>query len=295
MPPDQPPTSPSGDGPESGANCEPVRLEQLRKVPLFDRLSPSAAELLCSLLAAKDFKPGTRLFNTGDVGDAMYIIEHGSVRITLTDADGQAVILAELRDGDFFGEMALVDGHPRSANATVVEETRMVVLTRENFLSFIQSDHQIMLAMLVAMATRLRRTDNLLRHRVSRNANAEEDAHTTGADRAADLIARFGGSWKFIATFSFLLTCWVLVNTLVFLNHGFDPYPFLLLSTALNMLAAFQAPIIMMSQNRQSRKDRLRADLDYEVNLKNEVLLTEIRTMLYDQQRRDREDALSRS
>ena len=260
MPPDQPPTSPSGDGIESEASCEPVRLGQLRKVPLFDRLTPSAAELLCSLLAAKDFKPGTRLFNAGDAGDAMYIIEHGSVRITLTDADGQAVILAELRDGDFFGEMALVDGHPRSANATVVEGTRMVVL----------------------------------RHLVSRNANAVAVAHTTGADRAADLIARFGGSWKFIAAFSFLLTCWVVVNTLVFLNRGFDPYPFLLLSTALNMLTALQAPIIMMSQNRQSSKDRLRADLDYEVNLKNEVLLTEIRTMLYDQQRRDREDSLSR-
>ncbi len=294
MAPDQPPTNPSGDGPESGASCEPVRLEQLRKVPLFDRLSPPATELLCTLLTAEDFKPGTRLFNAGDAGNAMYIIEHGGVRITLTDADGQAVILAELRDGDFFGEMALVDGHPRSANATVVEETRMVVLTRENFLSFIQSDHQIMLAMLTAMATRLRRTDNLLRHRISRNANAEADAHTTGADRAADLIARFGGSWKFIITFSFLLTCWVVVNTLVFLNRGFDPYPFLLLSTALNMLTALQAPIIMMSQNRQSSKDRLRADLDYEVNLKNEVLLAEIRTMLYDQQRRDRENVLSR-
>ncbi len=115
--------------------------------------------------------------------------------------------------------------------------------------------------------------------------NVEDAAHTTGADRAADLIARFGGSWKFIITFSVLLSCWMLLNTMIFLNHGFDPYPFLLLSTALNMLAAFQAPIIMMSQNRQSSKDRLRADLDYEVNLKNELLLTEIRNRLYEEQR----------
>jgi uncharacterized membrane protein len=115
-----------------------------------------------------------------------------------------------------------------------------------------------------------------LRHRVSRNVNQEEAARLTFADRAADRIAEFGGSWKFITTFLSFLVAWVLVNTWVLVTRAFDPYPFLLLSTALNMLAALQAPIIMMSQNRQAHKDRLRANLDYQVNLKNELLLSDI-------------------
>src|SRR5207249_422176 len=113
-------------------------------------------------------------------------------------------------------------------------------------------------------------------HLATRNVNEEEASHLTLGDRMADVIAEFGGSWKFILTFVTLLNLWVLVNTWLLLNKGFDPYPFLLLSTVLNMLAALQAPIIMMSQNRQSHKDRLRADLDYKVNLKNELALNEI-------------------
>ena len=272
---------PAGDA----SSCEPLQLERLRKVPLFSCLSTEAIEQLCSLVVVREYHAPHRLFQTGDKGDAMYLIEQGSVRISVTDADGHEVTLSELHEGEFFGELALIDGHERSAGATVLEDTRLAILQREDFISFVMSNDQAMLGMLKEMARRLRRTDNVLRHRVARNPNVEHAAHTTGADRAADLIARFGGSWKFIITFSVLLTCWIMVNALLFLNRGFDPYPFLLLSTALNMLAAFQAPIIMMSQNRQSSKDRLRADLDYEVNLKNELLLTEIRNRLYEDQR----------
>ncbi len=263
----------------------PHQVEQLRKVPLFSALSTEALDQLCNLVVSRDYDATCRLFQTGDTGDAMYLIEQGRVRISVTDADGHEVTLSELSEGDFFGELALIDGQERSAGATVFEDTRLAILKREDFISFVMSNDQAMLAMLKEMARRLRRTDSVLRHRVARNPNVEDAAHTTRADRAADLIARFGGSWKFIITFSVLLCCWVLLNTMIFLNRGFDPYPFLLLSTALNMLAAFQAPIIMMSQNRQSSKDRLRADLDYEVNLKNELLLTEIRNRLYEEQR----------
>src|SRR5438876_11374307 len=128
----------------------------------------------------------------------MYFIEGGRVRITVTDADGREVILASLGHGDFFGEMAILDGHGRSADATVTEDSRLAVLTRENFLTFVSSDARIVLEMLSAVTRRLRRTDDLLRHRVSRNANEEDAKHLTLADRAADKIARFGGSWKFI-------------------------------------------------------------------------------------------------
>ena len=130
--------------------------------------------------------------------------------------------------------------------------------------------------MLTALANRLRHTDELLRHSSTRNVNVEEAAQLTLADRAADIIAEFGGSWKFILTAVFLFNLWILVNSWILANRGFDAYPYLLLSTALNMVAALQAPIILMSQNRQSHKDRLRAEIDYQVNLKNELALNEI-------------------
>jgi uncharacterized membrane protein len=135
----------------------------------------------------------------------------------------------------------------------------------------------------------LRRTDELLRHRVSRNVNQEEAARLTVADRAADRIAEFGGSWKFIIAFLAFLLLWTALNTWIFITHAFDPPPYLLLSTALNMLAALQAPIIMMSQNRQAHKDRLRANLDYQVNLKNELLLSDILRRLDELKRKSRD------
>ena len=270
--------------PEGIETCGPVQIEQLLEVPLFNGLSATAAKKLCSLLVSREFKAPTRLFNAGDSGDAMYLIERGRVRITVTDADGREVTLTEMHEGEFFGEMALIDGHERSAGATVLEDTRLAILTREDFLAFVASDPQVMLAMLGEMARRLRRTDNLLRHRVARNVNAEDAAHTTAADRAADLLARFGGSWGFIAFSIALILFWIALNSYI-LAKGFDPAPYQMLNLVLAVVAGLQAPIIMMSQNRQSQKDRLRADLDYEVNLKNELLLTEIRTLLLERRR----------
>ncbi len=248
----------------------------LRSVPLFSSLDSKATAELGGYLTIHDYPESSTIFRTGDPGDAMYLIDVGKVHITLTDADGHSVILAVLGPGDFFGEMAMLDGHGRSANAIATEDARLAKLTREDFLSFMKSDPRVTLELLTSLTARLRRTDDLLRHRVSRNVNQEEQAQLTFADRAADKIAEFGGSWKFITVFMTFLMIWVVVNTWVLITRAFDPYPYLLLSTALNMLAALQAPIIMMSQNRQAHKDRLRANLDYQVNLKNELLLSDI-------------------
>jgi CRP/FNR family transcriptional regulator, cyclic AMP receptor protein len=252
----------------------------LRSVPLFAALNDAAVEELCGYLHPVELKGGASLFRVGDSGDAMYFIESGRVRITVTDADGREVILASLGHGDFFGEMAMLHGHGRSADATVTEDSRLAVLTRENFLTFVSSDSRIVLEMLSAITQRLRRTDDLLRHRISRNANEEDARNLTLADRAADKIARFGGSWKFIIFSVVLLIVWMAVNMMLLQAQAFDPYPFVLLNLVLGMMAALQAPIIMMSQNREAQKDRLRADLDYQVNLKNEMLLGEILRLL---------------
>ena len=252
----------------------------LRGVPLFAALDDAAVEELCGYLHPVELKGGSRLFRVGDSADAMYIIESGRVRITVTDADGREVILASLGHGDFFGEMAMLDGHGRSADATVTEDSCLAVLTRENFLTFVSSDARIVLEMLSAITRRLRRTDDLLRHRVSRNANEEDARNLTLADRAADKIAEFGGSWKFIAFEIGLFLSWMAANTWLLTKPGFDPYPYVFLNLVLAIICGLQAPIIMMSQNREAQKDRLRADLDYQVNLKNEILLGEILRLL---------------
>ena len=252
-----------------------MTLEALRSVPLFASLDDNAARELRSLLSERNVSRNTRLFRQGDMGDAMYLIESGRVRISIRDHDKKDLVLAELAQGDFFGEMSLIDGRQRSADAHVIEDSRLAILSRQAFLLFVRSNPDIALEMLSALSDRLRRTDELLRSRVSRNANDEERARATIADRAADLIAEFGGSWKFIGVSIALILFWIVFNSYI-LVRGFDPAPYQMLNLVLAVIAGMQAPIIMMSQNRQGEKDRLRADLDYQVNLKNELSLAEV-------------------
>ncbi len=252
-----------------------MTLEALRSVPLFASLSDEAATDLRELLREKDATTSTRLFNKGETGDAMYLIETGRVRISIKDEEQKEITLTELAQGDFFGEMSLIDGRQRSADATVVEDARLAVLPRQDFLKFVRMNPDVALGMLAALSDRLRRTDELIRSRVSRNVNEEQERRSTMADRAADLIAEFGGSWKFIIASMGIIAFWIALNSII-LFRGFDPAPYQMLNLGLAIIAGMQAPIIMMSQNRQGEKDRLRADLDYQVNLKNELSLAEV-------------------
>ena len=252
-----------------------MTLEALRSVPLFASLTDDAATELRNLLAIKDVAASTELFHKGDTGNAMYLIETGRVRISIVDEDEKEITLAELAQGDFFGEMSIIDGRQRSADAKVVEDARLAVLSRPDFLAFVRSNPDVALGMLGALSDRLRRTDELIRSRVSRNANEEQRKRATMADRAADMIAEFGGSWKFIGVSIGLIVFWIVFNSYI-LFGGFDPKPYQMLNLVLAVIAGMQAPIIMMSQNRQGEKDRLRADLDYRVNLKNELSLAEV-------------------
>ena len=256
-------------------NANEMTLEALRSVPLFASLTDAAAMELRSLLRTENVSAGTQLFHKGDSGNAMYLIETGRVRISITDDDRREITLAELAQGDFFGEMSIIDGRQRSADASVIEDGRFAILSRPEFLTFVRSNPDVALLMLGALSDRLRRTDELLRSRVSRNVNEEERKRATMADRAADLIAEFGGSWKFIGVSIALIVFWIIFNSYILFN-GFDPKPYQMLNLVLAVIAGMQAPIIMMSQNRQGEKDRLRADLDYRVNLKNELSLAEL-------------------
>jgi uncharacterized membrane protein len=252
-----------------------MTLDAIRSVPLFASLNDDAAHELHTLLQIRYVTSGTSLFRAGDKGDAMYLIQSGRVRIAVTDEDRKEIVLAELAQGDFFGEMAIIDGKQRSADATVLEDARLSVLSRDDFLRFINRNPGLALEMLSATFQRLRHTDRMLQQRVSRNVNEEQEKRMTIADRAADMLAEFGGSWKFIGAALGLIVFWIVLNSYI-LIRGFDPLPYQMLNLTLAVVAGLQAPIIMMSQNRQGAKDRLRADLDYQVNLKNEIALNEV-------------------
>lgn len=254
-----------------------MTLEALRSVPLFASLDDEAADALRGLLEVHKETAGNVLFRAGDRGDAMFLIEDGRVRIHLRDADGDDVTLAELARGDFFGEMSILDGQPRSAQATVTEDAHLFVLSREDFLSFVRRSPDVALKMMSAITHRLRRTDDLLRVRVSRNLNEVDAERLTPADRLADSLSEFGGSWKFIVLTLLLIFIWIPLNTWFLPAESRpDPSPYDLFALFLGVIAGLQVPIILMSQNRQEEKDRLRADLDYQVNLKNELAIAEV-------------------
>ncbi|MFL6228481.1 MAG: DUF1003 domain-containing protein [Pyrinomonadaceae bacterium] len=253
-----------------------MTIEALRSVPLFASLDDTEARELLALLKTETLALGTLLFRQGDAGDAMYLIEDGRVRIYIVDEGDEEVTLAELARGDFFGEMAIIEGKPRTANARVVEDARLATLSRADFHDYVQHNADVALAMVGAISERLRRTDELLRRRVSRNANEEERAQQTFTDRLADRMTEFGGSWAFILITIAFLVVWMLFNSWIKHDQGFDPYPYSFMDVINGMVAALLTPIILISQNRQSEKDRLRADLDYRINLKNELALSEV-------------------
>ena len=241
----------------------------------FPGIKPNEIEELIANSQVRSYPAGTVLCRENAVEDRFYMILEGEVEVTKVINNTETRALKTLAPGDFFGEMALIDGKRRSADATVLAEARLAVLSREDFLEFIHTNPVVALEMLSAVFARLRRTDELLRVRVSRNVNEEEEKRMTVADRLADMLAEFGGSWKFIGFSIFLILFWIAMNS-YFLPKAFDQPPYQMLNLVLAVVAGMQAPIIMMSQNRQSEKDRLRADLDYQVNLKNELSLAEV-------------------
>jgi CRP/FNR family transcriptional regulator, cyclic AMP receptor protein len=252
-----------------------MTLEALRSVPLFASLRDEDAAALRSLLELEVRPAGSVLFRKGEAGDAMYLIEDGRVRIHIRDREGEDVTLAELARGDFFGEMAILDGKPRSASATVTEEARLAVLSREHFHSYVQRNPDLALEMLSAITERLRHTDEMLRQRVTRNVNEIEKEQMTLTDRLADGVSSFSGSWTFILLTVAYISFWIL-----YVGRGLLGYSLTdsmgLLDAVNGIIAALLTPIILLSQNRQDNKDRLRSDNDFQINLKNELALNEV-------------------
>ena len=248
----------------------------LQEAPLFALLDESERQTLAEIIDLVRFDKGATIFSFGDVGDTLYIVKSGSVQVFVEDYEGTKIILAENTRGDIFGEISLLDAGPRTATAVATDEAELFALERQDLLDLITKHPHAAMDLLTVVGRRLRATDEVLRTHVAKNVNEEAEEMMTFGERIADKVASFGGSWTFIITFGVILLSWIGINTLALHDKGFDPYPYILLNLVLSMLAALQAPVIMMSQNRQAAKDRLKADLDYEVNLKAELEVAQL-------------------
>jgi len=257
--------------------------QSLARVPLFQRLEPHELEHLAEEVEQVNYKAGEVIFHEYDTGDALYVVEEGAVRIWVTDEDVQEVTLAELKPGHLFGEMAVLDRGKRSSSATAMVDTHLHRLTSDNFEKFLIQHPDCAIDVICEIAARLRQTNLLVTQRASRNVNEVMEQRSTLGQRVADRVAAFGGSWTFIFLFGGILITWMAANTMVLAYVGrgengaqWDPYPYILLNLVLSSLAALQAPVIMMSQNRAAEKDRLAAEQDFKVNLKSELMLEEL-------------------
>ena len=257
--------------------------ESLSRVSLFKRLEREELEHLATEVDQVNYKTGETIFNENDKGDALYVVDSGSVRIWVLDQDANPVTLAELKAGDFFGELAVLDRGPRSTNATAIADTELHRLSSDDFQRFLLEHPEVSIDVICEIGARMRQTNMLVTTRVTRNINQEMEEKATLGQRIADRVASFGGSWTFIIIYVFFLLSWIALNSFVLVHYhsggqglDFDPYPYILLNLMLSMTAALQAPIIMMSQNRAAYKDRLAAEQDFKVNLKSELLLEEL-------------------
>ena len=251
-------------------------VTMIGEVPIFELLDAEEREALAQMMDCRDYRAGEVIFHYGDAGGAIFILRSGRVELFVESNDGEKIMLAENERGDVIGELSFLDGGPRTATALAREDTQLLTMDRERLVEFIDHHPHAAMDLLTVVGRRLRTTDDLLRTRVSRNLNVEEEERLTTGQRVADKVASFGGSWKFIVIFGVVMLVWVVLNTSALFGRHFDPYPFILLNLFLSMIAAIQAPVIMMSRNRQAAKDRLKGDLDYEINLKAELEVAQL-------------------
>jgi CRP/FNR family cyclic AMP-dependent transcriptional regulator len=243
----------------------------IAEVPIFELLDENERLALAQMMDCREFKAGTTLFEYGDPGGEIFIIRNGDIEVFVENQQGERIVIAENTRGDVVGELSFLDGGHRTATAFARQDTQALSMHRDGLLGFIDKHPHAAIDLLTVVGRRLRATDELLRTRVARNVNVELEERMTLGERIADRVATFGGSWTFIIIFGAIMLVWVTLNTAALFSNHFDPYPYILLNLFLSMIAAIQAPVIMMSQNRQAAKDRLQADQDYEVNLKAEL------------------------
>jgi CRP/FNR family transcriptional regulator, cyclic AMP receptor protein len=249
----------------------PCDVEILRELMLFEFLEEADLQQLSSVIETVELKEGEVLFESGDPGDSLFVVQSGEMEIFTTDTAGQKIVLANPKRDDIFGELALLDSGPRSATAKAVEEAMLLVLDREHLLFLIRKRPEAALKMLAGVGSMTRKADELLRTRVARNANEVIEIRSTPLTRAADLIAEFSGSMPFLILNGIWFFSWIVINVLPMGIKQFDPFPFGLLTMIVSLEAIFLSCFVLISQNRQAEKDHLRSDIEYDVNIKAEL------------------------
>jgi CRP/FNR family cyclic AMP-dependent transcriptional regulator len=247
--------------------CNP---EVLKHVPLFSLLDEEETAVLAGQVEVKQFAPRQRIYKMGDAGGRAYVMVSGRVRVTTVDEDQQEVVVDEPTHGEFFGFASMLDQTQHQTEAIALEQTVCVEVDRHDISVLLQRKPMAGMDMLAVLGRQFHAAQKLVRVRASRNPNEVIEQEATTGERIADGVARFGGSWTFIIAFLVVLAIYAAINSTLG-RRGWDPYPFILLNLFLSMLAAIQAPIIMMSQNRQDTKDRLRSELDFDVNRRAEA------------------------
>jgi CRP/FNR family transcriptional regulator, cyclic AMP receptor protein len=247
--------------------CDP---EVLRQVPLFALLDDEEACVLAGQVEVKQFAARQRIYKMGDPGGQAYVVVSGTVRVTTVDEDHQEVVVDEPSEGQFFGFASMLEETVHQSSAIALQETVCLEVDRNDIAVLLQRKPMAGMDMLAVLGRQFHASQKLVRVRAARNPNEVIDEKETLGERVADRVASFGGSWIFITSFLIVLIAYASINVGL-AARAWDPYPFILLNLFLSMLAAIQAPIIMMSQNRQDKKDRLRGELDYQVNRRAET------------------------
>ncbi len=242
--------------------CAP---EELRHVPLFELLDDDETAILAAQVEVRDFAARQRIYKIGDIDGKAYVVMSGTVRVTTVDEDQQEVLIDEAGHGQFFGFASMLEGVAHTTNAMALENAVCLEVDKNDIEILLQRKPMAGIDMLTVQSRQIHAAQRLVRLRAYRNPNDLIDEKMTFGQRIADHVARFGGSWTFIILFGVVLVTYTAINHFLY-GRAWDPYPFILLNLFLSMLAAIQAPVIMMSQNRQDTKDRLRSELDYEVN-----------------------------
>ena len=247
--------------------CNP---EILRQVPLFALLDDDEAAVLAHEVEIKTFAPRQRIYKIGEPGGRGYVVVSGAVRVSTIDEDHQEVVVDQPSRGEFFGFASMLDQTPHQSEAIATEETVCIEVDRHDIVILLQRKPHAGMDMLAVLGRQFHASQKLVRVRAGRNPNQVIEEQETFGERVADSVAAFGGSWSFIVSALVVLVIYTITN-IVLGKRAWDPYPFILLNLFLSMLAAIQAPIIMMSQNRQDKKDRVRSELDFEVNRRAET------------------------
>jgi CRP/FNR family transcriptional regulator, cyclic AMP receptor protein len=247
----------------------------LREVPLFALLDDEELAVLAEQVEVEQFRPRQRIYRMSDPAGHAYVVISGSVQVTTVDDDHQDVTVAEPARGEFFGFASMLEQTPHQTNAIAIDETTCLRVDRNDIFALLQQKPHAGMDMLTVLGRQIHNTQQLVRVRASRNPNEMIESESSFGERIADVVAGFGGSWTFIITFLVALVAYASINVRL-RGSAWDPYPFILLNLFLSMLAALQAPVIMMSQNRQDTKDRLRGELDYDVNRRAESEIREL-------------------